>query len=148
MHRNHLPLLAVVLAFVAVLALKGGRDKAQDEAAPAAPSRAGTPAEQAIAAARAEGRPALLSFRSSSCIPCKAMGDILAEIRPKYEGRVAFVDISLEPDTPDMALCEQYQIRVKPTTILLAGDGTVIETKLGVWEPAELAARLDQVASR
>ena len=75
-----------------------------------------------------------------------APGEVLAQVRPKYQGRVAFVDVSLEPDTPDAALCEAYQIRVKPTTILLAGDGAVLETKLGVWEPAELAARLDQVA--
>ncbi len=74
------------------------------------------------------------------------MGDILNDVRPKYEDRVAFVDISLEPDTPDMALCETYQIQVKPTTILLAGDGAVLETKLGVWEPAELSARLNQAA--
>jgi len=135
-------LAAVVLAVVALVTLK-------PQPAPAPPSVAAassTAAEQAIAAARAAGRPALLSFRSNSCSPCKAMGDILNDVRPKYEDRVAFVDISLEPDTPDMALCETYQIQVKPTTILLAGDGAVLETKLGVWEPAELSARLNQAA--
>lgn len=146
MSRNHLALVAVVLALVAVLAFKGGGPPPDEATAMSQP--AGTAAEQAIAAAQAAGRPALLSFRSNSCIPCKAMGDILAEIRPKYEGRIDFVDISLEPDTPDMALCERYQIQVKPTTILLAGDGTILETKLGVWEPAQLTARLDQAASR
>jgi len=142
--REPLILAAVALAAVVLIAIK-------PEPAPVlpdAPAVGGTAAEQAIAAARAEGRPALLSFRSNSCIPCKAMGDILAEIRPRYEGRIAFVDISLEPDTPDMELCETYQIRVKPTTILLAGDGTVLETRLGVWEAAELTVRLDQAASR
>lgn len=140
MSRNQVTLLVVLAALVAVVTLKGGR-QAPDPAET-------TAAEQAIAVARAAGQPVLLSFRSDSCIPCRAMGDILSEVRPKYEGRVAFVDISLEPDTPDLNLITEHQIQVKPTTILLAADGTVLETKLGVWEPAELAARLDRIASR
>ncbi len=145
MSRNQVTLLVVFLALAAVVALKGGR-RGPDPAE--ATATAGTAAEQAIAAARAAGQPVLLSFRSDSCIPCRAMGDILNEMRPKYQGRVAFVDVSLEPDTPDMNLITEHQIQVKPTTILMAADGTVLETKLGVWEPAELAARLDRIASR
>ena len=102
-----------------------------------------TKAEQALAAAKAARQPVLLSFRSSACIPCVAMDKIVAELRPKYAGRVAFVDVSLDEDSPDEALMERYAIRVKPTTFIVSGVGAVVETKLGVWPAEQIAARLD-----
>ncbi len=152
MKRQPLILAAVLLAIVVLVALKQPpRDQpaaADSAGAPAAPAAGGTTAEQAIARARAAGQPVLLSFRSNSCIPCKAMGVVLAELRPKYEGRVAFIDVSLEPDTPDMNLILQHQIQAKPTTVVLASSGEVVESKMGVWEAPELAARLDGLVSR
>ncbi len=100
---------------------------------------------QALARAKAAGLPVVLSFRSSSCIPCQAMDRILADLRPRYAAGVVFVDISLDPDRIDWTLVERYGVRVKPTTFLLSPIGAVIEEKLGVWPPEALAARLDQL---
>ncbi|MBI5834669.1 MAG: hypothetical protein HZB16_20410 [Armatimonadetes bacterium] len=102
-----------------------------------------TAAEQALVAAKAARQPVLLSFRSASCIPCRAMDRIVTELRPKYAGRIAFVDVSLDEDSPDEALIARYDIRIKPTTFVVNGIGAVVETKIGVWPAEQLAARLD-----
>jgi thiol-disulfide isomerase/thioredoxin len=101
--------------------------------------------QQALARAKAAGQPVVLSFRSSSCIPCQEMDRILADLRPRYAGRAVFVDVSLDPERIDWSLIDRYAIRVKPTTFLLNARGGVVTEKLGVWTPEDLAAQLDKL---
>lgn len=137
MGRKHLLLLVVVAAFIAAAVIGGGDSRPS--------SAVGTAAEQAIAQAKAEGQPVLISFRSDSCIPCQAMGLTLMEVKPRFAGRVAFVDVSLEPDTPDLALCQQYRVRVKPTTVFLGRDGQPVGEEIGALPAVAVAARLDEL---
>jgi len=133
----------VIVLFVAVVAVRQvGR------AGQAPVPTGGTAAEQAIAKARAARQPVVLSFRSKTCKPCVAMAAVVAELRPKYAGRVAVIDISLDDDTPDMKLVEQYQIAVKPTTVVLTAAGEMAETRVGVWRAEELSRRLDDMLGR
>lgn len=115
-----------------------------DRAAMVKPQVFETP-QEALARAKAAGLPVVLSFRSSSCIPCVAMDRILAELRPRFAERVVFVDVSLDPERLDWKLLDRYGIRVKPTTFLLNGRGGVVTERLGVWEPEALAAELEKL---
>ncbi|MBI5834672.1 MAG: hypothetical protein HZB16_20425 [Armatimonadetes bacterium] len=136
--------VGIIVAFVALVAARqlmstGGSSSA---------ASAGTPAERAIVAAKAAQQPVVLAFRSNSCRPCVAMGQVLAELRPRYGDRVAIIDVSLDEGTPDVKLIEAHQIRTKPTTVLLTKNGDLAETKIGLWPAAELAKRLDDLVSR
>lgn len=104
--------------------------------------------ERALAQAKAEHKPVVLSFRSNSCRPCVAMGRVLGELKPKYGDRVAFVDVSLDDTTPDAKLIQQHEVRVKPTTVVLTKDGNLADTHIGLWPAAELSQRLDALAGR
>mgnify|MGYP002350877627 FL=1 len=76
------------------------------------------------------------------------MGQVLAELKPKYGDRVALIDVSLDEGTPDMRLIEQHQVRAKPTTVLLTRRGDLADTHVGLWPAEELSPRLDDLLSR
>ena len=133
----------IVVAFVLLVAVRQAQ-----RPAPTAPTATTTPAEQVLARALADHQPAVISFRSATCIPCKAMAKIVSELRPRYNGRVAIVDVSLDDDSPDGRLIEKYQIRVKPTTVVLTRSGELADTHIGVWPADELSRRLDDLVSR
>ncbi|MCC7493737.1 MAG: thioredoxin family protein [Fimbriimonadaceae bacterium] len=139
--RKTLVVALLVAAWAVTLALRPGAQRP-------APAADGTPAEQALRAARAAGQPVVLSFRSASCIPCQAMVDVAAELRQRYIGRAAIIDVSLDPDTPDAALVAQWGIHAKPTTVVLGPDGKLSQARIGVWPTAELVARLDAMLRR
>jgi thioredoxin 1 len=65
--------------------------------------------------------PRLLDLGADKCVPCKMMAPILEELRTEYAGRfeVVFVDVWKNP-----AAAEPYGLRVIPTQIFFAADGT------------------------
>ena len=103
----------VVAAVVIVLALK--------------PARGGTPAEPgtgggsapATATTRA-ALPRLLDLGAGTCIPCKLMAPILAELKSSYAGvmEVDFIDV-----WEDKVSAQAHGISTIPTQIFFAPDG-------------------------
>ena len=149
MDKKWLPALAIGVAFLAVIVVKQTPRGGEPVNEVALPESAGTPAEQAVAAA--EGLPVFLCFRSGvtqpgHCVPCREMARITTELTPRYEGRVAFVDVSLDSDTVEQRLIEGHEIQVMPTNVLLDRDRNLVEKRIGVWPVDELTARLDDVS--
>ena len=68
-----------------------------------------------------EGIPSLIDLGSVSCVPCQMMEEELAMLEEITGDRltVMFIDINQDPDA-----ASQYGIRVIPTQVFLAPDGT------------------------
>lgn len=76
----------------------------------------------------------LVDFYSDSCVPCKRMSPVLAELEETYpdELSVGKVNIAYE-DT----LVESYEVSVAPTLIFLK-DGKEVVRLTGVQKKADL----------
>lgn len=82
-------------------------------------NRASVPASQPSTQVRQE-LPRLVDLGSSTCIPCKQMTPILAELKAEYQGRmqVDFIDVNVDPKA---AL--PFGIRIIPTQIFMNASG-------------------------
>lgn len=62
----------------------------------------------------ADGTFALVDFYSDSCVPCKRMSPVLAELEESYAGKlyVGKVNIAYEPE-----LVEKYEVSSAPTLV-------------------------------
>lgn len=125
----------LALAFAACSTLAGAGCSPASEARP--PSRP----PQASAASPPAGEaalPRLVDLGANSCIPCKAMAPILAQLRTDYSGRmlVQFIDVWKDP-----AAAEPYGIRVIPTQIFFAADGRELARHEGFIGREEILAR-------
>lgn len=80
------------------------------------------PADQAV------GIPRLVDLGADKCIPCKQMAPILEELKTEYAGRfdVTFIDVWKNADAG-----AEYGIRVIPTQIWFAADGTELRRHEG-----------------
>ena len=67
-----------------------------------------------------QGLPRLVELGSHTCIPCKAMMPILAELKTEYAGAlsVEFYDVKEEP-----AIATEYKISLIPTQIFFDASG-------------------------
>lgn len=81
-------------------------------------------------------RLSLVDFYSDSCIPCKKMSPVLAELEETFGERlfVGKVNIAWEKE-----LTEQYQVMSAPT-FLFFRDGAVVKKVTGAVKKAELEA--------
>ena len=67
-----------------------------------------------------KGKPMLVDLGASTCIPCKEMVPVLAEVTKMYEGKVVvnIIDVYENPQETN-----KYKISVIPTQIFLDRDG-------------------------
>lgn len=105
-------------------------------------SQEGSPSQKAIEAALHAGKPVFLNFHSNQCIPCIEMEKVIEEVRPEYEGRVAFVVVDVY-DPAEMPLCDYFQVRVIPTNFFIRADGSVADAYEGLLRAPELRSKLD-----
>ena len=82
----------------------------------------------------ADGTFALVDFYSDSCVPCKRMSPVLAELEESYAGKlyVGKVNIAYEPE-----LVEKYEVSSAPTLVFFK-DGKEIQRLTGVQKKADL----------
>ena len=82
----------------------------------------------------ADGTFALVDFYSDSCVPCKRMSPVLAELEESYAGKlyVGKVNIAYEPE-----LVEKYEVSSAPTLVFFK-DGKEIQRLAGVQKKADL----------
>ncbi|MBQ6555155.1 MAG: thioredoxin family protein [Firmicutes bacterium] len=76
---------------------------------------------------------ALLEFYSDSCIPCKRMSPVLADIEESYPAlKTAKYNVNTDSKT-----AEEYDVLASPTIIFFK-DGKEVERRRGVVKKAEL----------
>ena len=83
--------------------------------------------------------PVLVDYWAEWCGPCKAIGPVLEDVAPDYDGKVRIVKMNIDenPNTPP-----KYGIRSIPT-LMLFENGAVKETKLGALSKNQLTDFLD-----
>ncbi len=82
--------------------------------------------------------PRLVELGSDTCIPCKAMMPVLAELRADYTGAlsVEFYDVKKEP-----ALGEEYKISLIPTQIFFDASGKELYRHEGFFAKEDILAK-------
>ena len=88
--------------------------------------------QEALAAAKAEGRPVFIDFYTDWCGPCKAMSRNIFPLQQVGDFmNEAFVCIKLNAEKEGAEQAEQYQVNAYPTMIIVDGDGQEIYRKVG-----------------
>ena len=110
----------LVVAVIAVLTVK--RDKSAGNATTpvSGPAAQQFPAEYKPESLAGKGLPVLIDVGAETCIPCKMMAPILAELKQEYAGRLTVHFLNLD-ESP--ALASEYRLRVKPTQIFYDASG-------------------------
>jgi hypothetical protein len=137
----------VLIAVVAVGGLKVLRDRPGTRTATAADTGAaaaeyGMPADPAgqLVWVETNRHPAMVIYRSTTCIPCVAMGRLIDVVRADYEPEVAFVTV-LTDEPANSLLVRQAGIQAIPTSLFLGRDAQPIRV-LGAMDEAALRDRL------
>lgn len=99
--------------------------------------------EEVFQAALDAHRPALILFRSLTCVPCKQMEALVNEVRPEFEDQIAFIDVNVY-HSQNQGFIRKAGVRAIPTTVLVdsQGEGRVF---VGVIAPEELRDKLRQL---
>ncbi len=82
--------------------------------------------------------PRLVELGSTTCVPCKMMKPILDELSAAYAGKleVSFIDIKQQTEQAD-----RYSIRVIPTQVFLAPDGSELFRHEGFFPKEDILAK-------
>lgn len=82
--------------------------------------------------------PRLLDLGATTCIPCKMMVPVLAELREHYRGRldVVFIDVSENPDA-----AEPYGVETIPTQIFFDAEGKERHRHVGFISEGEILSK-------
>lgn len=87
-----------------------------------------------------EGTFALIDFYSDSCVPCKRMSPILAELEESYAGKVFVGKVNIAYEA---GLVEKYEVTAAPTLIFFK-DGVQIERLTGIQKKADLERIIEE----
>jgi len=133
---NFLPLLAggiVVGVGIMVLVLKCGVCQV-----PAPGNRADAAAAAVTYPGSGSGLPVLLDLGAKSCIPCKMMAPILADLMQNnaQQFETVFIDVWENP-----AAGEKYQIKTIPTQIFFDQHGKELFRHVGFYGKDEIFAK-------
>lgn len=90
------------------------------------------------AASEVAAIPRLLDLGADKCVPCKMMAPILEEMKETYAGdlKVEFIDVWKHPEA-----AEPYDIRVIPTQIFFAADGTELFRHEGFYSREDILSK-------
>ncbi len=95
--------------------------------------------EATIRAALASGKPTVADFGARTCIPCKKMAPILAELDREYKGKanVLFTDVHEGKN-----LAANYRIQMIPTQIFFDAKGKEVKRHIGFMEKTDIMKEL------
>lgn len=97
------------------------------------------PGEDAVQAALARGKPVVAEFGSVSCVSCREMKPILAELQRSHGERLTVVDIDVLKERQYLA---RYRIQLMPTQVFFDAQGREIGRHMGKISGDEILARL------
>ena len=84
--------------------------------------------------------PVLADFYSDSCVPCKRLSPVLAEIEEELTDSLRVVKININFD---IALAEKYEVLSAPTLILFK-NGTEVQRLSGAVKKADIIALINK----
>ena len=88
--------------------------------------------EQALAAARAEGKPVFIDFYTSWCGPCKMMArDVFPQPKVGDYFNASFVCIKLDAEKEGKEQARKFEVKAYPTFKVIDADENVIYTFVG-----------------
>lgn len=128
---------AAVIIYPKISGTKKQESQAKSEAAASAQIQSESPGEAALGAALKSGKPTMILFHSNSCIPCKEMSAIVAEVQPQYAGRANFVDILVD-DQAEARLISNFGINTIPTSVFFDKMGELVGKNVGVIKKEQL----------
>jgi thioredoxin 1 len=120
--------IAVVVALAAgIVAVLAIRQRSNDAALPAPDA---SESQRAL--------PRLVDVGAGTCVPCKMMMPVLAELREEYAGRliVEYHDVSKDPN-----LVTQYNVRVIPVQIFYDPSGDELFRHEGFYSKDDILAK-------
>ena len=100
--------------------------------------------ENPLTKALKNGKPTVLDLGSSTCVPCKMMKPIFAELEKEYKGRANIILLEIN-DYRDLAT--QYQVRVIPTQIFFDQDGKQVWRHEGFLAKEEIVKKLKEMGA-
>ena len=117
--------VVVVALAVAVIAVVASKNRARQDAAPAANERNETIswnslADGSDAPAHGEPLPRLVDVGAGTCIPCKKMMPVLTELKTEYAGslQVEYYNVNDDPNA-----ITEYDVTIIPTQIFFDASG-------------------------
>jgi len=92
--------------------------------------------------ARASGRPSLVDFGSTGCVPCDMLAPILETLRQKYKDKanVVFVHVGQEP-----MLASRYGIQAIPVQIFFDKTGKEVFRHVGFFPQEQIEKKLSEM---
>lgn len=95
--------------------------------------------DAAIRAALTSGKPTVADFGARTCVPCKKMAPILAELNSELRGKanVLFTDL-----TESYTLADTYRIRSMPTQIFYDTRGKEVKRHMGFMDKVAILKEL------
>lgn len=85
-----------------------------------------------------EGKPMVIDFWATWCVPCKKVAPIIDELAEKYQPRVVVGKVNVE-DEDDLA--SRFGIRNVPT-VLFIKNGAVVDKIVGATQKAAYEEKL------
>jgi thioredoxin 1 len=128
--------LAVVAGVIATAA-GGGIYALRSPALPVQPAR--RPADDAVQAALALGKPVVAEFGSVSCVSCREVKPILAELQRTHGAKLTVVDVDVLKERQYLS---RYRIQLMPTQVFFDAQGREIGRHMGKITGEEILAHL------
>ena len=98
--------------------------------------------ENPLALALESGKPTIVDFGASTCVPCKMMKPIFEELQDEYRGRANILLIEIY-DYRNLA--SQYGVRAIPTQIFFDAKGKETWRHVGFLSKEEIVKQLDEL---
>lgn len=94
----------------------------------------------AVQAALALGKPVVAEFGSVSCVSCREMKPILAQLQRDHGAKLTVVDVDVLKERQYIA---RYRIQLMPTQVFFDAQGREIGRHMGRISGDEILARLE-----
>jgi thioredoxin 1 len=88
------------------------------------------------------GLPAMIDIGAETCIPCKLMAPILAELKNELQGKAAIQFINLDK-YPEQA--RKYKVNIMPTQIFYDASGEERFRHEGFYSKEDILAKLTEL---
>ena len=92
--------------------------------------------------ARGSGKPSLVDFGATGCVPCDMLAPILEELKGKYDGKVNVIFVHVREK---QILAARYGIESIPVQVFFDADGKEIFRHVGFFPKEEIEKKLSEM---